>query len=411
MKRAYSIFLLLSITSYAWGQDSPNLYQNELIKQQNAFSFQFLNQLNKIEKKANFAFSPFSFYSAFAMVYAGSKGNTAKELQNVFGFGENTPAFHQNLKEIIEELTNHKSLPYQFTLANAAFVQKDYPLRPAFSITLKNLHQSKVETVNFYEKAKTLKAVNDWGAAESKGMLPQIFTDFNQQIKLLLTNLAFLDTEWALPFDKGHSRLDTFFVRTGEPIQTKFMHRELRGQLLESANWTAVGVPISGLEEGCSITFLMPKRSQDLDTLIALPPTSLVDLLNTQLMKDNFNAVPTTKMQLYLPVFEVDSKIDGNRTLEKLGVKDAFNATKADFSNLTAAPKGLFISTVEHHCKLVVDEKGVKAAASTAVVFNQRSFEIKVKEVKINKPFVFFVRDEATKAILFVGKISLPKAP
>jgi serpin B len=65
----------------------------------------------------------------------------------------------------------------------------------------------------------------------------------------------------------------------------------------------------------------------------------------------------------------------------------------------------LWISDVVHQAFVSVDEAGTEAAAATAVVIVGGAAPQKVVELALDRPFVFFVRDNATGAILFLGRV------
>ena len=67
-----------------------------------------------------------------------------------------------------------------------------------------------------------------------------------------------------------------------------------------------------------------------------------------------------------------------------------------------------FISNVIHKAFVLVDEEGTEAAAATAVVIIEDSGPADLIEVTVDRPFVFLIRDSATDAILFVGRIEKP---
>jgi serpin B len=64
-----------------------------------------------------------------------------------------------------------------------------------------------------------------------------------------------------------------------------------------------------------------------------------------------------------------------------------------------------------HKAFVAVDEMGTKAAAATAVVLAPRgaSFE-EVIDLKVDHPFLFFIRSTNTGELLFAGRVTNPKA-
>ncbi len=72
------------------------------------------------------------------------------------------------------------------------------------------------------------------------------------------------------------------------------------------------------------------------------------------------------------------------------------------------ATRDLFISAVEHKAYIDVDEKGTEAAAATAVVVGVTSMPLEPIQVKIDRPFIFFIIDNETGTILFMGRFIQP---
>lgn len=114
-----------------------------------------------------------------------------------------------------------------------------------------------------------------------------------------------------------------------------------------------------------------------------------------------------TLVDLYLPKFKMEEKYDLGDNLIKMGMRAAFGH-EADFSGMVA--KGdVNISKVLHKSFVAVDEKGTEAAAATAVMISVTSAPINhVLEIKIDHPFHFFIRHNASKSILFFGRFCCP---
>ena len=125
----------------------------------------------------------------------------------------------------------------------------------------------------------------------------------------------------------------------------------------------------------------------------ALLGTNIGDLL------ENTSA---TKVNVRLPRFKIAETIDLSMLLPMLGVKDVFDAVKADLSGISE--QELLVSTAVHKAKVEVDEKGTRAAGSTGVVATPRSL-VTPQEFVADHPFIYFVIDNQSKAILFMGNV------
>ncbi len=71
-------------------------------------------------------------------------------------------------------------------------------------------------------------------------------------------------------------------------------------------------------------------------------------------------------------------------------------------------PTCLYVNAVRHQATIKVDEKGTEAVAATAAVVDEAVSA--PPTIIINKPFLFAIRDDATGAILFTGRVTDPSA-
>jgi serpin B len=90
-----------------------------------------------------------------------------------------------------------------------------------------------------------------------------------------------------------------------------------------------------------------------------------------------------------------------------MGMPDAFNLDKADFSGMTGS-KDLFISDVLHKAFVEVNEEGTEAAAATGVIMRVTSMPAPPPVFRADHPFVFVIQDNHTGSILFVGRVVDP---
>ena len=70
----------------------------------------------------------------------------------------------------------------------------------------------------------------------------------------------------------------------------------------------------------------------------------------------------------------------------------------------------LSLDDVIHQANVTVDEKGTVAAAATAAVMRTTGAPARVERLVVDRPFLFFVRDIPTGALLFAGQVTNPAA-
>jgi serpin B len=139
-----------------------------------------------------------------------------------------------------------------------------------------------------------------------------------------------------------------------------------------------------------------------------LPLLKLEEQLTTDKLLEWIKAenMHLTELYLSLPRFKVEEKYDLQVPLEHMGMVDAFDPQKADFSGMSSIP-GLVVSKVLHKSFVEVNEEGTEAAAATGVEVSVRSAQI-AEDFCCDHPFLFFIIHRMTNSILFFGRICSP---
>ena len=94
-------------------------------------------------------------------------------------------------------------------------------------------------------------------------------------------------------------------------------------------------------------------------------------------------------------------------TLSRLGMPTAFTS-RADFSGIDGR-RDLMLSGVEHKAYVDVTETGTEAAAATGVSVALIAMVKQAHPVfRADHPFLFFIRENTTGSILFMGRLATP---
>src|SRR5690606_13447686 len=95
-----------------------------------------------------------------------------------------------------------------------------------------------------------------------------------------------------------------------------------------------------------------------------------------------------------------------NEPLKALGIQTAFVPDGADFTRMSSvAGRRLYISDVKHKTFVEVNEEGTEAAAVTKVTVGVTSAP---PSVRVDRPFLFAIRERFSGTLLFTGKIVAP---
>ena len=225
--------------------------------------------------------------------------------------------------------------------------------------------------------------------------------------RLVLVNAVYFLADWEHPFDKASTREAPFMLSAAKEVNTPTM-RDTR--------------MFNYAEVGDTKLIELSYKGGEMSMLVAIPrEVEGIEKLEQSMSQDKFaawsKAMKREYIRLSMPRFEVNptQSLSLATELQKLGMKAAFKAGKADFTGIANPPKPedrLAISQVFHKAFVKVDEKGTEAAAASAVVEDDVTKSVDrrptPREVKVDRPFVYFIRDNQTGLILFMGRVADP---
>jgi serpin B len=284
-------------------------------------------------------------------------------------------------------------------IANGLFVQQGFPLQPAFVSDLQSHFGATPEALDLSgDPTGSLRAINAWGADHTNGIIPEMLSELPAESRLVLANAVYLKAKWEEEFRAEEGFPGTFHRANGERVKTDFMYQEDQFRYAAGPGYKAVELLY---------------RASNLSLLAVLPVRSDVGELERRLGKAGLGGIvgdlkPETVM-LTLPRFHLHTEADLQEPLESLGMTIPFTEA-ADFSGITAAER-LMIGVIEHVADIDVDEEGTEAAATTGVgivVTSAPAPPLDSVTFNANHPFLFFVRDDKSGAILFAGRLADP---
>jgi serpin B len=365
-----------------------------------AFGFDLIGA----QPPGNVVLSPQSVATALAMAGTGAAGRTAAQIAGTLHL-RGPVAFKAvgNLQRTIasEQAAAAEGHPKAPTLAmaNGLFLQQDFPLGPTFLSGLQRHFGAAPEAVDFAGNPDgSTEAINSWVSDRTNGVIPELFAELPAETRLVLANAIYLQASWRHPFDPSDTRSRPFYAPAGE-TPAEFMRQT------ESLRYGA-GRGYKAVE--------LPYRASTLSLLVVLPKKGSVGALQRRLGGGGLARVARRlslrTVELSIPRFHLTTRAGLAGTLESLGMPLAFSEA-ADFSRMTTAA-GLKIDRVEHVADLAVDEKGTVAAAATGVTGVPTSATQGPRDTvtfNANRPFLFFVRDRSTGAVLFAGRLTDPE--
>ncbi|MBR9691639.1 serpin family protein [Candidatus Woesearchaeota archaeon] len=384
----------------------------QVVDANNQFAFDLYKELNQ---EGNAFFSPYSISSALAMTYEGAKGDTAKEIADVFHFPDNN-ILRPNFAAIYNNI-NEANKAYELKTGNALWVQQDYPFLQDYTSKVENYYGGKAVNVDFIkETEKSRQTINSFIEEQTNNKIKDLIPSgvLGPLTRLVLTNAIYFKGTWEWEFDKSDTREHDFKITPENTVKVPMMYMDpdkARLNYADMGNLQILELPYKG--EKISMLILLPKQGKEYDyethEIITYDYT-LGDIeLSSEKLDEYKSKMQETKMDsIYLPKFKFETKYFMKETLEQMGMPTAFKSGQADFSGMDGS-NDLYIGNVIHQAYVKVDEKGTEAAAATAVVM-ELTAAMPTNIFRADHPFIFLIQEKGTGNILFMGKVVDPTA-
>lgn len=383
----------------------------QLVSDNNTFAFELYQALK--EGIENMMYSPYSISMAMAMTYAGARNNTETQIAGALLFTLPKERFHSTFNALDLTLNSRSQADTEgegqhFILkgANSVWGQEGYPFLSEYLDVLAINYDAGMRIVDFQADPEAARIViNNWVLEQTENKIEDLLPEGSIDIltRLVLVNAIYFNASWARPFDEANTQDGEFFLTDGTTVTVPMMWMNERDGENGEAFRAADGQGYQAIE--------LPYYSGALSMLIVVPDEGQFQVFEQTLaysvIEEIVNNLSLVSLILTMPKFEYQSEFSLIGSLSQMGMSDAFDPERADFSGIDGGYGGLFIADIRHKTFISVDEEGTEAAAATGVVMGTVSV-ITPKEIVINRPFIYLIRDVETGAILFIGRVLNP---
>jgi serpin B len=406
MKALFSLLLPLLAVQAAFAATppaAPAADQAQAVKGSNAFAIDLFRELSA--QSGNLFFSPESISTAFAMTYAGAHGQTATEMAHVFHFTLPPERLHPAMGALLAGM-NAPHPGYALSVADALWAEQDAKFLPAYLALVQTNYGAGFHPIDFKSDPDGARAtINQWVEKQTNDKIQNLLGPgtVTPSTRLILTNAIYFKGAWADQFSKNATENADFHLSASKTVQAPMMNNSGHFYYLKGPSFQALQLPYE--KDEVSMLILLP------DEVGGLPALER-SLTAANLEKWTASLAYEEDVIVSMPRFNITQQFELNSTLTKLGLKAAFDAGTADFSGITG-DKSLFISAAIHKAYIDVDENGTEAAAATAVVMAATAMAPRNPPpppivFTADHPFLFLIRENATGAILFMGRVTDP---
>ena len=363
---------------------------------------------------ANVVLSPASIVLALAMARAGAAGVTADEMDHVLGVVD-PAAFPPSMNALDQALaarsgsrpdaSGTKPIEVVLRVVDMLWGQDGLPWAPTFLDHLAGEYGTGLQVTDFVaDPAAAHDDINTWVRDATEERVQELLPAgaVSASTRLVLVNAIYLKAPWLTPFETG-STVDTPFTRLDGAVVTVAMMRTASQMAYAAADgWQAVDLPYGGY--ALTMTVLVPDAGRFAEVEAQVSP----DLVNAVVGTQGLRTV-----DLGLPRWDTESAFSLNDALAAAGMPSAFVADSADFGAMVdpSDAERLFLAAIQHQANISVDEAGTEAAAATAVaVAGSSAPGGGPVSLIVDRPYLFFIRDVATGAVVFLGRVTNPSA-
>jgi serpin B len=349
----------------------------------------------------NIVFSPYSIGTALALALSGARGETEAEMLRILKHQLSRTDIDGANRKAIASLNRYGASPFFLPTPAKLMTANAILLTPQGSGLISNdyLATMKASYAADVFKNATAAVVNDWVSRKTEGKITKLVGEkLGPSTVAVLANAIYFKASWELAFDRKLTREEAFELSPSQTVPVPMMHRKGDYPVVRGPGFSAVRLSYRAPQ--LHMVIVLPNRGTALDTVSARLDGAALSRIFTQLQG------PAHEVDLALPRFKARFEVNLKQHFQALGMTRSFDDAKADFSGMTGGRAGgLFIGPILHQAVIDVSEEGTEAAAATAVFMiasGPQSFHV-------TRPFLFYVIDDATNAILFQGRIVDPR--
>jgi len=364
----------------------------------NGFAFSLLQSVNASTPDSNVFISPLSASMALGMALNGANTETYDEMRAALGLEARPLAELNGGYLALIGLLRGLDKTVDFRIANAIWYRETFApsIAASFLNDTKQYFDARATGLNF-DSPDAVTTMNDWVKTGTGGKIDKIIDAIPSNAVMYLMNAIYFKGAWRQPFDPKQTSDATFTTHRGAHVPVRMMTRKGGFRLRSGQDALVAELPYGG--DAFVMTILLPSEGTDINAFVAGLTASRWAATTSGLAESTFD--------LYLPKFKLTWGDGLNDELEMLGMHRAFIPDGADFTRLSPTlGRHLYITKVQQKTFVDVNEEGTEAAAATSVGIGLTSLP---PSIRLDRPFVFAIRERISGTILFVGKIVHPK--
>ncbi|XP_057655846.1 heparin cofactor 2-like [Diorhabda carinulata] len=377
----------------------PDSYQppdddiTQLASRFNLFDVELLGEFKY--SPVNVLISPASVKTTLAMILEGAVGSCALEISEALRIPDiNLKATRTILQQLVNNLNEKATANTFLEYHNAVFTSDKERLLEDYKNVVMKFYNAYLKSLDFTNAVQAAKVINKWVSDSTRGTIDRIISEemISPESYIIISNALYFKGKWKKSFDIKSTMKKCFYTNKG-CVEVHMMHisDNFNYNYINTLRAYVVDIPY---EDKFSMLLILPTANANVRTVIRDLPHFMSTILNNLM---------TSEIVLELPRFSFEYSVDLTDNLKALNVRDIFG-TKANLSRIVQG-KDAKVNRLLHKTKIMVDEEGTTASASTNAMIIPLMQPI---TITVNRPFVFMIYHRDTKNIIFEGIIQNP---
>ncbi len=381
------------------------------------FTIDFYHEVvsSKDYQHKNIFFSPYSIENALAMTWAGANYQTADEMAQALHLALSQETFHRTLNALNIDLNSRDDHPpfsgdaFHLNLVNSIWSRIGYPFLASYLDVIAENYDAGVRVTDFVgDPDGSRQIINQWVEDQTHSKITELLPpgSISNDTSVVLTNAIYFKVSWYYKFDEKATVPGDFLLLDGTIVKADLMHRRMHTKYFRDERFDAVELPY------VSPRYDEYEYPEELSMLLIIPHQGEFETVANDLTSNSIDSIVLAlakgEVVMTLPRFEFECEVKCKDIMQKMGMTDAFDPVRADFSQMVAPEDSTpWIDEIYHKAFIAVDEEGTEAAAATAIVMKETAIPDPVV-ISADRPFIFLIRDNITGTILFMGNVLDP---
>jgi len=375
--------------------------EEAVLSASNEFGIELFRRLAADQRDENVFFSPLSAHIALGMTANGAVGETLDGMRTALAqeglTEEQANAAYRDLADLLLGLDPDVEL----AIANSIWYRMGLAVRPEFVDLSRQMFDAEVRDLDFSDPAAP-GVINGWVEEATRGRITELIEEIRRDHVTFLVNAVYFKGDWTTQFDADDTRTANFTRLDGSVVPVDLMHRSRASDIRVRDHEAFTGIELPYGRGAFVMTILLPPPGTHPADLLASADTATWGE-----WMGRFSTPADERVVVELPRFRLEWAKYLNDELIDMGMDVAFEPDLADFDRLAEGGDDFYISEVRQKAFVEVNEEGTEAAAATSVGVGVVSAP---PTYRVDRPFLFAIRERFSGAVLFIGQVLDPTA-